>query len=88
MDDAVAIATAFAPAWAATDWRDRVGITRAAIDLMEERKAEIVAVSVLETAKNRLEAFGEVEELIGLVRLNCDQVEENDGFTYQLPGTA
>jgi hypothetical protein len=86
VDDAVAIAAAYAPAWGATDWRERVGITREAIDLMEERKAEIVAVSVLETAKNRLEAFGEVEELIGLVRLNCDQVEENDGFVYGLPG--
>ena len=53
---------------------------------MEQRKAEIIAVSVLETAKNRLEAFGEVEELIGLVRLNCDQVEENEGFVYGLPG--
>ncbi len=86
VDDAVSIAAAFAPTWGATDWRERVRITRAAIDLMEQRKAEIIAVSVLETAKNRLEAFGEVEELIGLVRLNCDQVEENEGFVYGLPG--
>lgn len=86
VDEAVAIATAFAPEWGLTSWQERVAIVRKAIEIMERRKAEIIAVSVLETAKNRVEAFGEVEELIGLVRLNCDQVEENDGFTYPLPG--
>jgi 1-pyrroline-5-carboxylate dehydrogenase len=86
VDDAVAIAGEFAPGWGLGDWRERVGIVRRAIDIMDERVAELAAVSTLETAKNRGEAFGEVEELIGLLRLNCDQVEENEGFRYALPG--
>jgi 1-pyrroline-5-carboxylate dehydrogenase len=86
VDEAVEIASGFATLWGLTDPLERVAIVRRAIEIMEQRKTEIIAVSVLETAKNRIEAFGEVEELIGLVRLNCDQVEENDGFRYALPG--
>jgi 1-pyrroline-5-carboxylate dehydrogenase len=86
VDEAVATAKEFAPAWGMTDWRDRVGMVRRAADIMEARRAELAAVSVLETAKNRVEAFGEVDELIGLLRLNCEQVEENEGFRYRLPG--
>ena len=86
VDDAVAAAKAFATAWGRTDWRERVGIVRRAADIMEARRGELAAVSVLETAKSRLEAFGEVDELIGLLRLNCEQVEENEGFRYRLPG--
>jgi 1-pyrroline-5-carboxylate dehydrogenase len=87
VDEAVEIASGFATLWGLTDPLERVAIVRRAIEIMEQRKTEIIAVSVLETAKNRIEAFGEVEELIGLVRLNCDQVEENDGFRYALPET-
>jgi 1-pyrroline-5-carboxylate dehydrogenase len=86
VDDAVESSAAFAPGWGLTDWRDRVAMVRRAIGLMEERRAEFAAISTLETAKSRGEAFGEVDELIGLLKLNCDQVEENEGFRYQLPG--
>jgi 1-pyrroline-5-carboxylate dehydrogenase len=86
VDDAVAAAREFAPGWGLGDWRERVAMMRRAIDIMDARVAELAAVSTLETGKNRGEAFGEVEELIGLLRLNCDQVEENDGFRYALPG--
>ena len=63
-----------------------VAIVRRAADIMEARRGELAAISVLETAKSRMEAFGEVDELIGLLRLNCEQVEENEGFRYRLPG--
>lgn len=86
VDDAVAAAKRSARDWASTDWQERVGIVRRASDIMEARRGELAAVSVLETAKNRLEAFGEVDETIGLLRLNCAQAEENEGFRYRLPG--
>ena len=86
VDEAVDVSTAFAPTWGATWWQERVDIVRRAADLMDARRGELAAISVLETAKNRMEAFGEVDELIGLVRLNCEQVEENEGFRYRLPG--
>jgi 1-pyrroline-5-carboxylate dehydrogenase len=86
VDEAVDVSTTFAPTWGATGWQERVDIVRRAADLMEARRGELAAISVLETAKNRMEAFGEVDELIGLVRLNCEQVEENEGFRYRLPG--
>ena len=65
VDDAVACAKAHAKAWGRTDWTERVAIVLRAADIMEARRAELAAVSVLETAKNRMEAMGEVDELIG-----------------------
>ncbi len=86
VDDAVTVAKAHAKAWGRTDWTERVAIVLRAADIMEARRAELAAVSVLETAKNRLEAMGEVDELIGLLRLNADQMQRNEGFRVTWPG--
>ncbi|MEX0985807.1 MAG: aldehyde dehydrogenase family protein [Actinomycetota bacterium] len=86
VDDAVEASAAYAATWGSSDWRERVAIVRRAADIMEARRGELAAMSVLETAKNRMEAFGEVDETVGLLRLNAHQVEENEGFSYRLPG--
>jgi 1-pyrroline-5-carboxylate dehydrogenase len=80
VDDAVRAAAAAAPAWAATPWRDRVAVLRAAADLISERSNELAALMSMEVGKNRLEALGDVEESADLIRYYCTQFEDNDGF--------
>src|SRR6266540_2125348 len=79
--DAVAAATAFAPAWAATPWKERVALVRRAADLISERRSELAALMSMEVGKNRLEALGDVEESADLLRWNCNEMEKHDAFT-------
>src|SRR6266508_3254868 len=65
--DAVAAATAFAPAWATTPWKERVALVRRAADLISERRSELAALMAIEVGKNRLEALGDVEESTDLL---------------------
>ena len=84
-DDAVRLAQAAFPGWAATPWRERLAVLRRAAALIEERVYEISAAVALEVGKNRMEAIGEVQETADLVYWYCDQVEANDGFQRELP---
>src|SRR6266545_7251685 len=79
--DAVAAATAFAPAWATTPWKERVALVRRAADLISERRSELAALMAIEVGKNRLEALGDVEESADLLRWNCNEMEKHDGFS-------
>lgn len=81
--DAVAQARAFAPRWAATPWRERIGLLMAAADLISERRNVLSALMAFEVGKNRLEALGDVEESADLIRYYCHEMERNDG--YDLP---
>jgi len=78
--DAVAAAAAFAPAWAATPWKERVALVRKAADLISERRSELAALMAMEVGKNRLEALGDVEESADLLRWNCNEMEKHEGF--------
>lgn len=80
INDAVAAAAAAAPGWAATPWQDRIGLLRAAADLISDRSNELAALMSMEVGKNRLEALGDVEESADLIRYYCRQIEDNDGF--------
>jgi 1-pyrroline-5-carboxylate dehydrogenase len=81
VEDAVRTASAAAPRWARTPWRERVTVLRAAADLISERSNELAALMSLEAGKNRLEALGDVEESADLIRYYCQQVEDSGGFT-------
>ncbi len=83
-NDAVAAAKAAFPAWSATPWQERVAIIRQAADLISERLFYMAAVMSMEVGKNRLEALGDVEETADLFRYNCDAMEKNGGFTFDL----
>jgi 1-pyrroline-5-carboxylate dehydrogenase len=78
--DAVAAAKAFAPAWAATPWKERVALLDAGADLISERRNRIAALLTLEVGKNRLESLGDVEETADLIRYYTHQLAEHDGF--------
>jgi len=80
VDDAVQAAAAFAPAWAATPWTERVAVLRRAADLIDERRFLLAATLSFEVGKNRLEALGDVQEAADLVRCYCDEMELHEGF--------
>jgi 1-pyrroline-5-carboxylate dehydrogenase len=84
VDDAVAAARAAFPGWAATPWKERVGLLRRAADVISERSNELAALMTMEVGKNRLEALGDVEESADLIRYYCQQLEDNDGFAHKM----
>ncbi len=81
---AIAAAKAAAPGWEATPWPERVALLRRAADLMSERSFELSALLVYEVGKSRLEALGEVEESVDLVRYYADSMEDNRGFFNEM----
>lgn len=68
------------PIWSSLGWQKRVSMLRDAADELERRKYEVSAACLIEVGKSRLEAIGEVEEAIDLIRYYSDQMERNDGF--------
>jgi len=88
VNDAVQAARAAYPSWRAMGWPRRVAILRAAADVLEERKWDLSVACLIEVGKSRLEAVGEVEEAIDLVRHYCDEMERTDGFRDDRPGSS
>jgi 1-pyrroline-5-carboxylate dehydrogenase len=82
--DAIATAKAYAPTWAGTPWQERVKVMRRAADVISERVYELAALMAIEVGKSRLEALGDVEETADLIRYYCKQMEDHDGFEFQM----
>ncbi|MCB9422841.1 MAG: aldehyde dehydrogenase family protein [Ardenticatenaceae bacterium] len=83
-NDAIAAAKAAFPAWSGLPWQERIAIMRKAADLISDRLFVMAANMSLEIGKNRLEALGDVEETADLIRYNCDAVEKNNNFNFEL----
>jgi 1-pyrroline-5-carboxylate dehydrogenase len=88
VDEAVAAARAAYPAWRALGWPRRVEILRAGADVIERNKWDISVACLVEVGKSRLEAVGEVEEAIDLIRHYCDEMERTGGFHEDRPGAS
>jgi 1-pyrroline-5-carboxylate dehydrogenase len=88
VDEAVSAARSAYLSWRAMGWPRRVAILRAAADVLEERKWDLSVACLIEVGKSRLEAVGEVEEAIDLVRHYCDEMERTDGFREDNPGAS
>lgn len=88
VDQAVAAARSAYPAWRDMGWQRRVELLRAGADLIEERKWDLTIACLVEVGKSRLEAAGEVEEAIDLIRHYCDEMERTDGFREERPGAS
>jgi len=84
VNDAVAAARAAFPQWSGLPWQERVAIMRKAADLISDRLFDMGANMSLEIGKNRLEALGDVEETADLIRYNCDAIEKNNNFNFEL----
>lgn len=82
--DAVAAARAAWPHWSSLHWSERVAIFRRAADLLNDRKYDLAVACLLEVGKSRLEAVGEAEEAVDLIRYYCDQMEANQGYEQPL----
>lgn len=74
------------PAWAATDWRERVRIIRRAADVLAKDKYRLAALMCHENGKNRLEAVADVDEAIDFLRWYPEEMERNEGYTQELSG--
>jgi 1-pyrroline-5-carboxylate dehydrogenase len=88
VDEAVAAAHAAFPAWRDLGWERRVALLRAGADVLEERKWDVSVACLVEVGKSRLEAVGEVEEAIDLIRHYCAEMERSDGFREERPGAS
>lgn len=84
VDAAVQAARKAQPAWARMGWQARVAIARRAADLVEARKFAIAIACLVEVGKSRMEALGEVEETIDLIRFYADEMEANAGWERPL----
>jgi 1-pyrroline-5-carboxylate dehydrogenase len=80
VDRAVAAARKAAPGWAALSWRERVAALRRVADLIDRRKYDLGIAALIEVGKSRIEAIGEAEEAVDLVRYYCEEAERNEGF--------
>lgn len=84
---AVAAAHAARTAWRNTDYRERTSAIRAVGKAFESEVTRIAGILAAETGKNRLEAVGEVQEVLDMVTHYCDQMESNAGFSKPLKST-
>ena len=85
VDAAVDAARAAYPAWRRTSLRDRCELLRKVPRVVEERAYDIAAAVSFEVGKNRMEALGEVGEVVDFFALFARQMEENGGFDKPLP---
>src|SRR5215212_3592850 len=80
VDRAVAAAGAAYPDWSRRPWAERVVALRCAAERIESQKYEIACACLFEVGKSRMEAVGEVEEAIDLIRYYCDEMAANGGY--------
>jgi 1-pyrroline-5-carboxylate dehydrogenase len=78
--EAISAAKAAFPKWKFLSWQDRIRILRVVADKLAERKFDFAATIGMENGKTRLEAMGEVDEAIDVIRYYCNEVESNDGY--------
>jgi 1-pyrroline-5-carboxylate dehydrogenase len=88
VDEAVAAARSAYPEWRDLGWPLRVACLRAGADVLEQRKWDVSVACLIEVGKSRLEAVGEVEEAIDLIRHYCDEMERTDGFREERAGAS
>jgi 1-pyrroline-5-carboxylate dehydrogenase len=88
VDEAVVAARAAYAGWRGLGWPRRIAILRAGADAIEQRKWDISVACLIEVGKSRLEAVGEVEEAIDLIRHYCDEMERNGGYHEDRPGAS
>jgi 1-pyrroline-5-carboxylate dehydrogenase len=56
--------------------------------MLEQRKWDVSVACLIEVGKSRMEAVGEVEEAIDLIRHYCAEMERTDGFREERPGAS
>jgi 1-pyrroline-5-carboxylate dehydrogenase len=72
--------------WSRTSHLERIRISRAAADLMSQRKFELAAWITYENGKNRYEAMADVDEATDFLRYYSEEMEKNNGFEAVMKG--
>ncbi|GAB1539033.1 L-glutamate gamma-semialdehyde dehydrogenase [Scytonema sp. NUACC21] len=86
-EQAMQAAKAAFPGWRKTPVKERANILRKAAELMEQRRAELSAWTVLEVGKPVREADAEVSEAIDFCRYYALEMERLDeGYNYDVSG--
>jgi 1-pyrroline-5-carboxylate dehydrogenase len=88
VDEVVAAARGAFPGWRDLGWERRVALLRKGADVLEERKWDVSVACLVEVGKSRLEAVGEVEEAIDLIRYYCAEIERAGGFGEERAGAS
>ncbi|WP_447982753.1 aldehyde dehydrogenase family protein [Achromobacter kerstersii] len=84
VDQAIACARHAQPAWAGQGWTARIAVLRRLAMVLSERKYDFAMATMIEIGKSRMEALGEAEEAVDLIRYYCDQAERSDGYRQPL----
>ena len=84
INEAVEAAAAFQPEWEGWGWERRRDLMLHAADLMDEQTFVLAALMSYEVGKNRLEALGDVAEMVEFLRYYSRQITEHDGFITPL----
>lgn len=84
LDCAVEAARAVFPKWSGVPWPKRLEIIRRFADEIERIKFDLAIACLYEVGKSRMEALGEVEEAIDLIRYYSQQMESNHGYERAL----
>jgi 1-pyrroline-5-carboxylate dehydrogenase len=84
VDRAVATARAAQAGWAKTPWEVRVSILRRIAEVLSSRKYEFGVANLIQVGKTRMEAMGEVEETVDMIRHFAADFENNQGFVRTL----
>ena len=66
--------------WGSSPYQHRVGLFREIASQFSAQKFDLAAIVSMENGKNRLEAMGEIDEMIDFLRFYADQLESNQGF--------
>ena len=79
-------ASAFAEQWDATPAVERAARLRAAADLLQKRRAELVALCVREGGRSVPDSLAEIREAIDYLRYYAHEAERLFGAPIELPG--
>ncbi len=66
--------------WRFTDYKERVGIFRSAVEKFRAKKFTLAAILSYENGKSRYESVGEVDEAIDFMNYYIDEMERNKGY--------
>ena len=80
VDAAVAAAAGAFPAWSHETPGARVALLRAVAAELDQRKWDLAIAALLEVGKSRMEAMGETEEAIDMIRYYAAEVEAHGGW--------
>jgi 1-pyrroline-5-carboxylate dehydrogenase len=84
VDRAVAAARKAAGGWGRLPWASRVEAIRNVAAEIERRKYDLGIACLIEAGKSRLEAMGEAEETIDLLRYYAGEMAANDGYARDM----